>query len=161
MDGLITCDLLKGYPDLHGITRQYVMDSLDTAALHLAEHDNPYLCNMLMKCWDTHKTEMIEIFDRCYPENELPKWVNYEGFREDMIERMTGHLFTVLADADWWIDDENPSATKINFSDIISFPIMAEPMCYEISSRATDQLSINMSVDLRAALDDLRNVGKW
>lgn len=161
MDGLVTCDLLKDHSDLHTVTQQYVMDSLDKAALYLAEHDHPASRDMLMKYWDTHKVEMIEIFDRCYPENELPKWADYNGFREDMIERMAGHLFTVLADADWWIDDENPSATKINFADTISFPIMAEPMCYEISSRATDQLSINMSVDLRLALDNLGDVGKW
>jgi len=158
MDGIIVSDLLKGYNDLHPVIQHYMLDPLDSAANNLARECYPNLHSILMIYWDIHKTEMITIFTDCYPEDDLPEWVVYDKFRVDMIKRMVDWLFTVLGDADWWIDDENPSATDINFSEAISFPLMAEPMCYEIASRSTSQLGINMTVDLRVILEALGKI---
>lgn len=153
MDGISVCDLLENHHDLHPIIQHYHLDALDIIAQEMAVKYYPKLCGMFMGYWDIHKAEMITIFDDCFPKNDLPIWVDYNKFREDMIESMIDYLFQILSDPGNWVDDENPSATDVNFAEAISFPITAEPMCYEISSRATDYLSINMRVDLRMALD--------
>ena len=153
MDGILVCDLLKNHHDLHPIIQHYCFDALDIIAQEMAVKYYPKLCGIFMKYWDLHKAEMITIFTDCYPKDSLPIWVDHNKFREDMIGRMIDRMLQILSDPGLWIDDENPSATFVNFADTISFPITAEPMCYEISSRATDYLSINMRVDMRTALD--------
>lgn len=158
MNAIIVSDLLKGYNDLHHVIQHYMLDPLDSAANTLARECYPNLHSILMIYWDIHRAEMITIFINCYPEDGLPEWVVYDKFRVDMIKRMVDWLFTVLGGADWWVDDENPNATDVNFAEAISFPLMAESMHYEISSRTMSQLSINMTIDLRMILEALGKV---
>jgi hypothetical protein len=70
-------------------------------------------CKILMVYWDTYKDEITAIFGNHYKMGDLPMWVNYELFKNDMICDMADHMFNCV------LDNQEEDSIHINFSNVV------------------------------------------
>lgn len=142
------CDLLSPAHDTWPIISSYFMDSLDHFATHEVSKYSPEFHAIFMKYWDLHKSALIMIFDEHYPRDDLPKWVDYAGFKGDMVMRLFDHLIICLTDnVDYMIEDDRmKDATTIDLSDVIGYALISDGVMRDLAIRSSEYIDAKISV---------------
>lgn len=146
MMSLSTCDLLKGCADVLPVIDHYRLSPLDNAVNTLATTTYSAHHKILMTYWDKYKVEMAEIFEATYPRNDVPEWVEYDGFKHDKLIEMADELFEGLYDPLYRYGGQG-EFMNIDFSEVLGFAFCTRQMDYNATSRATDMISITMVVN--------------
>jgi hypothetical protein len=74
----------------------------------------------ILPYWYRYKDEIFEIFEKCYPISEIPKWVNYELFKFEILFEMAETLFTDIVDEYPSYFTHEDITITINFSYILA-----------------------------------------
>lgn len=142
------CPLLIPARDLWPTISGYFIDHMDNLANKLTTGHYPKSCITLMKYWDKHKTDIFTIFECQYPRSDLPTWVIYDDFREDMIMKLWGAMIEQL------VNDVN-YMTKNNVHYNLTVIELSFEAGFALCSRHTDRESLYMRAEdyLRVTLE--------
>ena len=143
---LQACGLLKDCADVLPMIGHYQLSPLDNAVNTLATTMYSARHEILMIYWDKYKAEMSQIFESTYPRNDVPEWVEYDGFKHDKLVEMADALFDWLYDP-IYSGEGHEEFTNVDFSDVLGFAFCTRQMDYNATSRATDMISITMAVN--------------
>jgi len=124
------------------------MDSLDHLAAHEVSKYSPEFHAIFMKYWDLYKVAILMIFDEHYPRDVLPKWVDYAGFKGDMIMRLFDHLIICLTDeVDYMIENDHmKDATTIDLSEVIGYALISDCVAHDHAIRSSEYIDAAISV---------------
>jgi len=103
-----------------------------------------------MKYWDKHKTDIFTIFKCQYPRSDLPKWVIYDDFREDMIMKLWGAMIEQLVDDVYYMTENNVhyDLTVIELSFEVGFALCSRHTDRGLlSMQAEDYLRVTLEIE--------------
>ncbi len=104
--------------------------------------------SILILYWDHYKSQMMKLFEEHYPKEELPKWVNYDLFRINMISSMVQTLFTEIIENDFH-KHSSDTHIDVDFSYDLGLALYSQHLDTGRSGIFSDvsRLNINMTVD--------------